>query len=148
MTNETNLTQSDLQASMSILDERLRHVERDLELECQEMRQLVGTNHPEFGRHIARLADSLNELHRSLNDVREKLSLDREETAAKTAVGQPDVKPEPRNDAPENDPEDSMDARTQSHIRHDEEITLSGIFRALLMADEPGQRHERKKLNE
>jgi hypothetical protein len=84
------------------------------------------------------LSRSIHELHESLSEVREHLTTansdgsDLEEATAEAV--------EAVAESSGNQKGVDLSARDIGRLRHDEKVTLGGIFRALLMADEPQQR--------
>lgn len=133
----------ELDASLETLQTRLAKVESELDLECRNLRNLVNSKDPDLNRQLDALSESITSLHDSLREVRENLE------TAKSDSDQIEVFTHEAAFAPEKPAaqksRETIDARTASKIRHDEEITLSGIFRAFFMADEPAQRFNRKK---
>ena len=143
-TNINTLAQEmkeEVTASLDTLGTRLRKVEKELDLECSNLRDLVNSRDPQINRQLDSLSNSIAELHESLSDVRSHLKIavaDGDEIAAATkqATGATASK------APDSSSEE-LSPQEIGRIRHDEDITLSGIFRALFMADEPQQRAQR-----
>lgn len=132
--------ESEVQASLTMLQTRLSRVEKELDLECSNLRDLVNTKNPEVNRHLDSLSQSISELHESLAEVRGHLTEADSEGKELKAVTRDDsgdlsAGGEKQNDDSELSPEEI------SRIRHDEKVTLGGIFRAMFMADEPEQRN-------
>ena len=67
----------EVKASLDTLGNRLRKVEKELDLECMNLRDLVNTRDPQINKHLDSLSGSISELHQSLAEVRGHL-----ETAA------------------------------------------------------------------
>ncbi|MDP0491763.1 MAG: hypothetical protein Q7Q71_12000 [Verrucomicrobiota bacterium JB023] len=129
---------NELELSLETLSSRLSKVERELDLECSNLRSLVNTSDPDIGRQLDAMSQSINELHESLNDVRGHLNKARDENALLSGDDDSD---EPEADGTETPSGEKLpEAEKLSSMRHDEPVTLSGIMRALLMADEPEQR--------
>jgi chromosome segregation ATPase len=142
MTQDINsLTKSlddDIKTSLATLQNRLRKVEQELDLECSNLRDLVQSKNPEINNQLDALGESISELHESLSEVRGHL---------KTADSESDDLEEVATEATEAYANESsggkdvdLSARDIGRLRHDEKVTLAGIFRGLLMADEPQQR--------
>lgn len=142
MSNELNKLAKELRdevgASLETLETRLHKVEKELDLGCLNLRDLVNTKDPDVNRQLDALSGSISDLHQSLSEVRSKL-----ETAA--ADGRQMAEATADSEEVESDatpPSEGFDLTPAEigRLRHDEEVTLSGIFRALFMADEPAQR--------
>ncbi len=133
---------SDLDEAMQMLGKNLNQVESELDLECANLRDLVNQRNPEVQKQLDALGKSITELHQSLDNVRQKLqtahhgSEELQEATKLRVVPSPKPKPSDAHPAAE----DQLSPQEAGRIRHDEKITLSGIFRALFMAEEPGQR--------
>ena len=135
----------EVKASLDTLGTRLRKVEKELDLECSNLRDLVNSRDPQINRQLDSLSSSITELHESLSEVRNHLetaAADGDEIAAATEETIPPVKEVPTEKAVEkmDSPNEELTPAEIGRIRHDEEITFSGIVRALFMADEPQQR--------
>ncbi|MBK1835184.1 hypothetical protein [Roseibacillus ishigakijimensis] len=134
--NIVTLDKNEASRSLKTLADRLNRVEGELDLECTNLRGLVKSKDPQINEQLDSLSRSISELHESLAEVRTLLGglpCDNAEVAAATqeAVQRPTKRPK----------EDlGLTAQQIGRQRHDEKVTLSGIFRALLMADEPEQR--------
>ncbi len=136
--------QHELDDALHLLKENLNRVESELDLECANLRDLVSQRNPEIQKQIDALGASIYELHRSLRDVREKLGTAHEDSCELKSVthyqSEETITPFPSTDEAKTEPEEALSPQQASRIRHDEKITLGGIFRALFMAEEPGQR--------
>lgn len=132
--------ESEIQASLTTLQTRLSRVEKELDLECSNLRDLVNTKNPEINKQLDSMSQSISELHESLADVRGHLknanSEGKELEAATKAEGSDLSK-----GSKSNSQSSQLTAEEISRIRHDEKVTLGGIFRAMFMADEPEQRN-------
>jgi septal ring factor EnvC (AmiA/AmiB activator) len=129
---------NEVSASLETLGTRLSKVEKELDLECLNLRDLVNSKDPKINSQIDALSKSITELHESLADVRSHL-----ENAASEGKQIEEATTEPRAQEAATPKKSSGVELTPKEIgrqRHDEEVTLSGIFRALFMADEPEQR--------
>lgn len=136
--------EKEVELSLNTLQNRLATVERELDLECLNLRDIVNSQDPAINHQLDALSGSIKDLHASLAEVKGHLekALDggRELEAAmptepktqETKTGNPVAR-------------GKLTAEEESRLRHDEAITLSGIFRALFMADEPAQRAESTK---
>lgn len=148
-----DISKNDVNKALANLEINLARVERELDLECELMNELLKENHPEYESHIRRFSNSLSGLRDSLKEVR---GLAGTCAPAPVKTSNPDgathatanATAEPSSESATPPAEEALSPKTQSSIRHDEEITLSGIIRALLMADEPLQRYndEEKKM--
>lgn len=136
----------EVELSLNTLRTRLSTVEKELDLECLNLRDMVSSRDPEVNRQLDALSSSIKNLHESLAEVKGHLqnaAVDGRELREAAAPSQ-DLEAESESHeslAP------GMTAQEESRLRHDEAITLSGIFRALFMADEPAQRAEAAKKN-
>ncbi|GHC50315.1 hypothetical protein [Roseibacillus persicicus] len=146
MSNQLNTLANELSdevgASLETLESRLRKVERELDLECLNLRDLVNSKDPEINRQLDALGTSISDLHESLSEVRGHLR-----TAAADGRQIAEATTELEESAPANSQKSNgveLSPEEIGRIRHDEEVTLSGIFRALFMADEPAQRANKK----
>ena len=146
----------EVKASLDTLGTRLRKVEKELDLECLNLRDLVNSRDPQINRQLDALSGSISELHTSLAEVRSHLetaAADGKEIAAATkeaetsAAAAGTVKATPPKDLVEKleSPSQELSPAEIGRIRHDEEITFSGIVRALFMADEPQQRSNKEE---
>lgn len=128
----------EVRASMETLGTRLSKVERELDLECNNLRDLVNSKDPELNSQLDALSRSISDLHESLAEVRSHLETaadDGRQIAEATRTAAAAEAP-----AKETTSKVELTPQEQGRMRHDEEVTLSGIFRALFMADEPAQR--------
>lgn len=134
----------EVQVSLETLQTRLSRVERELDLECSNLRDLVNTKNPEIQTQLDSLSKSISELHESLADVRQHLTIATSEGKELEAATGDEAR------ATSAVPKSAQAAKSElspeeiSRIRHDEKVTLSGILRALFMADEPAQRNSSK----
>lgn len=142
METEINTLAKDLghevSASLETLGTRLKKVEKELDLECLNLRDLVNSKDPLINSQLDSMSKSISELHESLSEVRSHLETAAEEgkliEEATTEATQESNPPSKASASKELTPQEI------GRQRHDEEVTLSGIFRALFMADEPEQR--------
>ncbi|MGJ8724238.1 MAG: hypothetical protein ACSHYB_06755 [Roseibacillus sp.] len=125
-------------ASLDTLGNRLRKVEKELDLECMNLRDLVNSHDPQLNRQLDALSGSIAELHESLSEVRSHLEAAVVDSNQLEEATQEVT--EPASSERKTSTQNELSPKEIGRIRHDEEITLSGIFRALLMADEPAQR--------
>lgn len=134
----------EVHASLNTLSTHLSRVEKELDLECSNLRSLISSTDPDVNRQLDSLSSSIQALHVSLNDVRQHLSLAASESRQLNSdfSMQANETPTKSSETSAQEPAemDAQTARANAQQRHDEQITLSGILRALLMADEPAQR--------
>jgi len=131
---------SELDEALELLSKNLNKVEGELDLECANLKDLVNSRNPAIQEQIDALGRSLKDLHVSLANVRGKIQVAHEDSSdLRNATKQvlPDRDQEIQR-APS--AEEILSPQEAGRIRHDEKITLGGIFRALFMAEEPAQR--------
>ena len=140
----------EVSASLETLRNRLTKVEKELDLECSNLRDLVNTRDPQINRQLDSLSSSISELHESLSEVRSHLetaAADSDEIAAATKEVSSTAATETPSTSKAKEkmesPTEELSPAEIGRIRHDEQVTLSGIVRALFMADEPQQRSNR-----
>jgi|GEM_PF-2416465 len=131
---------TELDQALQVLGNRLTKVEGELDLECANLRDLVSERNPEVQKQIDALGQSISDLHFSLSDVRSKLQTARADSEELQEVTKLQVVPTDGFATSENKEAHILSPQQAGRMRHDEKITLGGIFRALFMADEPGQR--------
>lgn len=133
--NETN---ENIQIAIELIDQQLARVGNELEPEKRNLRELVANRDRVTQEKITELSESLAKLAEGLVEIRNRLVL--------ASVGKSgDAILAKEVEGPGQDDEDSLstlEPREAAKIRHDEPITLSGIFRSLLMANEPAQREK------
>lgn len=133
---------SHLRSALTLIDAQTERIGKDLDIESQNLRELVENRDDATQEQIRLLSQSITELHDSLSQIRHHL-LD-SYSAAKKLVPKTSS-PTESEDELTNDTE-PLDPSDASAIRHDEPTTLSGVFRSLLMANEPAQRKRREQL--
>ena len=127
-----------LSHSLQKLDGSLTRVQRDLDLGCKNLHDLVNSRNPAIRKQLGFLQEGLSELHENLTEVRSSLAESRGETAGlKEILSEPDREPASHSSTEE---DEEFDQQLAAKMRHDEPVTLGGILRALLMADAPEQR--------
>lgn len=129
---------SHLRQALNILDAQTKRIGQDLGTENDNLQSLIENRDGETRRQLTLLSESLNELHSSLANIRRHL-VDGYAAAKSMNTGSEES---PLVESEEPNPDDEVDLHPAeaSEIRHDEPTTLAGIFRSLLMANEPGQR--------
>ncbi|MEM9081611.1 MAG: hypothetical protein AAGC74_13065 [Verrucomicrobiota bacterium] len=128
----------DVSASLQTLQTRLARVERELDLECQNLRSLVDSRDPDLNRQLDALSHSITDLHESLAEVRGHLgNAQNESHQLEDATNVVELK-RPSTKASTNTL--GLTPREIERRRHEEDFSLSSIVRALFMADEPAQR--------
>lgn len=136
----------EVELSLNTLQNRLATVERELDLECLNLRDIVNSRDPAISRQLDALSGSIKDLHKSLAEVQSHLQKAADGGRELWAATQAEPESTPQmSGTKEPKAEPPLSAREESRLRHDEAITLSGIFRALFMADEPAQRAEAAK---
>lgn len=133
---------SHLSESLKTLDQRLSRVEEELDLESANLRELVGSRSPEISSQFEALSKTIKDLHLSLAEVRGHLHTASDEAEQLKSAASPALVSSKTSET-NNDDEPEISAQEAATVRHDEKITLGGILRALLMADEPGQREKK-----
>ena len=127
---------SHLRSALTLIDAQTERIGRDLDIESQNLKELVENRDSKTQEQIKLLSHSIAELHESLSQIRRHL-VD-SYSAAGNLVPQPS--PSMASNEVNLDNTAHLDPSDASAIRHDEPITLSGVFRSLLMANEPAQR--------
>ena len=124
---------SHLRSALTLIDAQTERIGRDLDIESQNLKELVENRDSKTQEQIKLLSHSIAELHESLSQIRRHL------VDSYSAAGNLVPQPSPSNEV-NLDNTAHLDPSDASAIRHDEPITLSGVFRSLLMANEPAQR--------
>lgn len=146
MTELTTDLKSNLSKSLKTLTGDISRVEKELDLELDNLGDLLDKRHPDVAKQLQALNGSIQKLHRSLAEVRSHLGDATTESAelhdtvehakdqleAESTSGSGDVE----------FVEDKMSESEAESERHSSEVTLGSVLRSLLMAEEPAQRHK------
>ena len=134
---------SHLRSALTLIDAQTKRIGKDLDIESQNLKELVENRDAETQEQINLLSRSITELHESLSQIRRHLV---DSYSAAKKLGPP---PSSETEIDEEDGKNAeeLEPRDAASIRHDEPMTLSGVFRSLLMANEPGQRNRSGQLD-
>lgn len=148
-----NETKKHISLAMDLLDRQVRRVGNDLERNSENLKNLVANRDQDSQAQISSLSEGLSNLQADLIKIRDHLV-----EGSASIIAQPDDSPESTISA-ESENSESTDRQTNSSqgydvdlsaqeaadLRHDEEISISGVVRSLLMANEPAQRERRNQ---
>ncbi|YCM43650.1 hypothetical protein V2O64_20300 [Verrucomicrobiaceae bacterium 227] len=129
---------SNLHSALTLIDAHAERIGKDLDMESQNLKQLVENQDVQTQEQITLLSHSISELHENLAQIRKHLVDSYSAAKRLSTQSSPSTGSDAGSTVANN--EEDLDPETAATIRHDEPTTLSGVFRSLLMANEPGQR--------
>lgn len=142
MTELTTELKTKLNKSIKTLTGDISRVEKELDLELDNLGDLLDQRHPDVANQLKSLNESIARLHRSLGEVRGYLGDAATETAElHDSVEHAKDQLEQEAASRSADDDEGLSASEAESERHSSEVTLGSILRSLLMAEEPAQRH-------
>jgi len=138
-----NTIKTKIQSALQILNAQTRRIGNELEPGSDNLKALVANQDEKTQAQISSVSDSLSELSQGLHEARKQL----EDAYARSLEMAPDNEESLVSKTPDEKDGQGISAKEAAKIRHDEPITLSSIFRSLLMANEPAQREKNGALD-